>query len=208
MDTNSEVALTGTVRMIAPVSVVPVTAADERRRWNAYVARYHPQGYRRPFGAHQRYLVVGAGGRRLGCLLFAASAWALAARDRWIGWSARDRAQRLNLVVANTRFVLFPWVQVKNLASRALALVAKRIRRDWEQRYGYAPVLLETFVDPAHYHGTCYKAANWIELGVTTGRGRMDRHLQYLSTPRVIYVYPLVPGWRSVLRGEGDESLA
>ena len=205
--TEAEALVTGTVRTIAPVSVVPVTEGADRRRWNGYVAGYHPQGYRRPFGAHQRYFVVGAGERRLGCLLFAASAWALAARDRWIGWTVQDRRQRLPLVVANTRFVLFPWVRVKNLASTALALVAKRIRCDWAQRYGYAPVLLETFVDRAHYHGTCYKAANWIEVGVTTGRGRMDRHLQYLSTPRVIYVCPLVRGWRSVLRGEDDESL-
>lgn len=207
-DTDAEALVTGTVREIGPVAVVPVTETGEMRRWNGYVARYHPQGYQRPFGAHQRYFVMGAGERRLGCLLFAASAWALAARDRWIGWTARDRAQRLNWVVANTRFVLFPWVQVKNLASTALARVARRIRADWQARYGYGPVLLETFVDPARFRGTCYQAANWIRVGETTGRGRMDRETRYLSTPRVIYVYPLVPGWRSVLRGERDESIS
>jgi hypothetical protein len=147
--------------------------------------------------------VIGAGGRRLGCLLFASSAWALADRDRWIGWRERDRAQRLNWVVANTRFLLFPWVRVKNLASTALSLVARRIRQDWLQRYGYAPVLLETFVEADRYSGTCYRAANWIRLGETAGRGRMDRHTRRLSTRKLIYVYPLVEDFRSFLRGEG-----
>jgi hypothetical protein len=207
-ETDAEAAVRGTVRTIAPVAVTPVMEAAERRRWNAYVARYHPQGYRRPFGAHQRYFVVGAGERRLGCVLFAASAWALRARDLWIGWSARDRAERLHLVVANTRFILFPWVQVKNLASTVLSLVVKRVGTDWHARYGYAPVLLETFVDPAHYRGTCYQAANWIRLGVTTGRGRMDRRTQYLSTPREIYVYPLRADWQAALRGATDASVS
>jgi len=139
----------------------------------------------------------------LGCLLFASSAWALAERDRWIGWTERDRAQRLNWVVANTRFLLFPWVKVRNLASTVLSLVTRRIRSDWQERYGYAPVLLETFVEAERYRGTCYQAANWIRLGETAGRGRMDRHTRHLSTPKWIYVYPLVEDFRAFLRGEG-----
>jgi hypothetical protein len=202
-ETDPEPELTGTVRNVAPVAVKPATEKAEMRLWNAYIQRYHGLGYRRPFGAHQRYFVLGAGIRRLGCLLFASSAWALAERDRWIGWTERDRAQRLNWVVANTRFLLFPWVKVKNLASTALSLVAKRIRQDWQQRYGYAPVLLETFVEADRYQGTCYQAANWIRLGETAGRGRMDRHTRHLSTPKLIYVYPLVEDFRSFLRGEG-----
>lgn len=203
-ETDPEEELTGTVRDVAPVAVNPVIEKEEMRMWNAYVQRYHVLGYRRPFGAHQRYFVVGAGERRLGCLLFAASAWALADRDRWIGWTEQDRAQRLNWVVANTRFLLFPWVKVKNLASTTLSLVAKRIRQDWQQRYGYAPVLLETFVEADRYLGTCYKAANWIRLGETAGRGRMDRHTRRLLGRKLIYVYPLVDDFRSFLRGEGS----
>ncbi len=159
------------------------------------------KGDKRPFGAHQRYFLVGRGGRRLGCLLFASSAWALRERDAWIGWTERDREQRLNWVVANSRFLIFPWVRVRNLASKALSLAAQRIRKDWEERYGYGPVLLETFVEVARYRGTCYQAANWIRLGETCGRGRMDRHTRYLSTPRAIYVYPLVPEFRAFLQG-------
>lgn len=201
-ETDAEGDLTGTVRDVAPVEVRPVTERVEMRLWNAYVQRYHVLGFRRPFGAHQRYFVMGAGGRRLGCLLFASSAWALAERDRWIGWRERDRAQRLNWVVANTRFLLFPWVKVRNLASTALSMVIRRIRSDWQERYGYAPVLLETFVEGDRYRGTCYQAANWIRLGDTAGRGRMDRYNRHLSTPKLIYVYPLVEDFRSILRGE------
>ena len=204
-ETDPEGELKGTVRDLGPVAVKPVTEKPEMRLWNAYVQRYHVLGYRRPFGAHQRYFVTGAGGRRLGCLLFASSAWALSERDRWIGWTERDRAQRLNWVVANTRFLLFPWIQVKNLASTSLSLVAKRIRQDWQERYGYAPVLLETFVEADRYRGTCYQAANWIRLGETAGRGRMDRHGRHLSTLKLIYVYPLVANFRSFLRQEGHE---
>lgn len=202
--TDPEKELSGTVRNLEPVEVAPVLGREAIRLWNEYVERYHGLGYKRPFGAHQRYFIVDGSGRRLGCLMFAASAWALSERDEWIGWSARDRAQRLNGVVANTRFLIFPWVRVRNLASAALSRVAARIGRDWQERYGYAPVLLETFVDAELYRGTCYQAANWIRLGMTAGRGRMDQHTRYLSTPKIIYVYPLVQDFQMVLRGDGS----
>ena len=205
-ETDPEDEIFGTVRDVAPIELEPVAGKEQIRLWNEYVHRYHPLGYKRPFGAHQRYFIVGSLSRRLGCLLFASSAWALSERDAWIGWTERDRAQRLNWVVANTRFLLFPWVRVKNLASKALSLAAKRIGQDWQRRYGYAPVLLETFVDVEQYRGTCYKAGNWIRLGETAGRGRMDRHKRYLSTPKAIYVYPLVADFRSFLRGESHRT--
>jgi hypothetical protein len=199
--TDAEKELTGTVRDFEPVEVMPVMGREAIRLWNEYVERYHGLKYKRPFGAHQRYFIVDGAGRRLGCLLFAAAAWALSERDEWIGWSERDRAQRLNWVAGNTRFLIFPWVRVRNLASAALARAAARIGRDWQERYGYTPVLLETFVDAELYRGTCYRAANWIRLGMTAGRGRMDRRTQYLSTPKIIYVYPLTPDFRRVLGG-------
>ena len=202
--TEPEPEIVGGVAEVTPVEVQPVRDKEAVGLWNEYVQRYHSLGSKRPFGAHPRYFVLGRGGMRLGCLLFAASAWALEKRDTWIGWTARDRVQRLHRVVGNTRFLLFPWVHLKNLASKALSLVAQRIREDWQQRYGYRPVLLETFVDVEHYRGTCYQAANWIALGQTQGRGRMDRHTQYLSRPRWIYVYPLVREFRAVLCGSGQ----
>ena len=203
--TDPEAELVGTVRDFGPIEVQPTTTTELMRLWNEYVERYHRLHYKRPFGAHQRYFIVDKSRRRLGCLLFASSAWALAERDRWIGWTERDRQLRLNLVVANTRFLIFPWAHIKNLASTALSLAAKRIRQDWQSRYGYGPVLLETFVEPDHYRGVSYQAANWIRLGVTTGRGRMDRRTKYLSTPKLIYVYPLVEDFRAFLRGGRHE---
>jgi len=119
--TDPEGEIVGTVRDVAPVELEPVREKEAMRLWNEYVQRYHPLGYRRPFGAHQRYFLVGRGRRRLGCLLFAA-AWALRERDDWIGWTAQDRAQRLHRVVGNTRLLLFPWVRIRNLASKALVL--------------------------------------------------------------------------------------
>src|SRR5207249_2006686 len=137
----AEEEIAGTVREVGPVEVQPVGGKEARQLWNEYVQRYHPLGYKRPFGAHQRYFLVGRGGRRMGCLLFASSAWALRERDAWIGWTERDRQQRLNWVVANTRFLIFPWVRVRNLASKALSLAAQRIRKDWEERWRAAKEL-------------------------------------------------------------------
>lgn len=198
----------GQITDFEPIDLEPVRNRADIRLWNEYVHRYHALGYKRPFGAHQRYFIISKDNRehRLGCLLFSASAWALAARDEWIGWSKVDRSLRLNLIVNNTRFLIFPWVRVKNLASKALSLAAKRIRCDWQARYGYSPVLLETFVDMEKYHGTCYKAANWVLLGQTAGRGRMDRYTKHLSTPKLIYMYPLRRDYWAILRGESGDA--
>jgi hypothetical protein len=188
-----------------PLAVEPVQAkSSDFMLWNEYIHRYHTLGYKTPFGAHQRYFIVSGSGEKLGCLLFAAAAWALAPRDEWIGWSEVDRSLKLNLVVNNTRFLVFPWVKLKNLASRALSLAVKRIRHDWQARYCYSPVLLETFVDASKYRGTCYRAANWIFLGQTAGRGRMDRYKKRLLTRKDIYVYPLVSDFRDHLQGEAN----
>jgi len=202
--TGAEPEITGNVSDVAPIELESVRKREDIRLWNEYVERYHILGYKRPFGAHQRYFIRSGAPerRRLGCMLFSASAWALAERDAWIGWNKEKRSQRLHLIVNNTRFLIFPWVRVKNLASKALSLAAKQVRRDFKERYGYEPVLLETFVDVEHYEGTCYKAANWISLGLTAGRGRMDRYTQYLSTPKQIFMYPLVPDFRAHLCGE------
>ena len=196
----------GTVSNVTPVHLEIASTKESRQLWNEYIERYHKLGYKRPFGAYQRYFIVGStpkGSRYLGALLFSASAWALAERDQWIGWMEADRSQRLNLIVNNTRFLILPWVKVKNLASHVLAMAAKQIPTDWRKQYGYAPVLLETFVDTQHYKGTCYRAANWIEVGQTAGRGRMDRYAQYPSTPKRIFMYPLRQDFRDILCAKG-----
>jgi len=195
--------LEGTLRDLGAVYLEPVMGRDAIGYWNEYVHRYHVLGYRRPFGSHQRYFILSEkAAKPLGCLLFAAAAWALSPRDRWIGWEESDRSQRLNLILNNSRYLIFPWVRVKNLASKVLSLAAKRIRDDWQYRYGYCPVLLETFIDPEEYRGTCYRAANWIYLGRTQGRGRMDRYKKRLLSRKDIYVYPLIRNFHASLRGE------
>lgn len=203
--TESEAEIRGTVSELGRIQLEAVRSQEDMRLWNEYVERHHILGYKRPFGAHQRYFIWSGSEpkRRLGCLLFSASAWALADRDAWIGWSKEDRSQRLHLIVNNTRFLIFPWVKVKNLASKSLSLAAKQVPLDWKERYGFEPVMLETFVDVEKYKGTCYQAANWIKLGLTVGRGRMDRHHQQLSSPKQIYMYPLRRDFRTVLGEKG-----
>jgi hypothetical protein len=156
-----------------------------------YLQRYHYLGYRTPVGANLRYFVQAANGRILACLQWSSPAWTMAARDRWIGWNSRQRARNLQYIVNNSRFLILPWVQVKGLASSILARTARQLPLDWQQHYGYSPLLLETLVDAAHFRGTCYRAANWLCLGETTGRGRMDCHHKALAPTKLIFVFPL-----------------
>lgn len=201
VELEEQAILSGTVAEHVPITVEAVLDPAEMRLWNSYIERYHMLGYKRPFGAHQRYFIYSdtASKQRLGCLLFSASAWALKERDTWIGWDKKARSQRLHFIVNNTRFLIFPWVKIKNLASKALALASRQVCIDWQERYGFAPVLLETFVDTAHYIGTCYKAANWMDLGLTAGRGRMDRYNEHALSRKRIFVYPLQKDFKQQL---------
>jgi hypothetical protein len=147
-----------------------------------------------PFGASLRYLVRSerAPQKVLACLLWSSPAWRMAARDGWIGWSDQERARNLQYIVNNSRFLILPWVRVKGLASKILARCARQLPADWERLYGYRPLLLETLVEAERFRGTCYRAANWIALGQTTGRGRMDReHEAHGAAVKDLYVYPL-----------------
>ena len=175
-----------------------VKTKEDSRLWNEAVSRFHYLGYRRLPGAQLRYLIESARGL-LGVLGFGASAWKAAPRDRWIGWSDAQRKARLHLVVNNARFLILPWVRSQNLASWALSRCARRLPSDWQERYGYRPVLLETFVERGRFHGTCYKAANWRYLGDTQGRGKLDRHRKAALPVKKIYVYPLGESFREVL---------
>jgi hypothetical protein len=159
--------------------------------WRQFIERYHYLGCRVPVGAHLRYFVYSAKGQILACLLWTSPAWKMAARDRWIGWTADQRARNLQYIVNNSRFLILPWVEVKALASTILARSARQLPHDWSKHYGYTPLLLETLVDVTRFNGTCYRAANWIALGQTTGRGRMDRHHKTLGTLKQIFVLPL-----------------
>jgi hypothetical protein len=159
--------------------------------WRQYIQRYHYLGWRVPVGAHLRYFVYSAQGQILACLLWTSPAWKMAARDRWIGWNPDQRKRNLQFIVNNSRFLILPWVKVKGLASTILARSARQLPHDWHQHYGYTQLLLETLVDVTRFNGTCYRAANWITLGQTIGRGRMDRHRQARGTLKRIFVLPL-----------------
>jgi Druantia protein DruA len=174
-----------------PLELILVEGKADSRRWREQVERYHYLGCCVPFGAHLRYWVRHRD-RELACLLWTSPAWKMQARDEWIGWSDAQRRRNLQAIVNNGRFLILPWVRVKGLASKTLALSARQMPRDWEIRYGCRPLLLETLVDAARFRGTCYRAANWIPVGQTSGRGRMDRmHQAHGQAVKDIYVYPL-----------------
>ena len=151
--------------------------------WNELIERHHYLGYKPLPGAQIRYFVF-AGPHLLAALGFGASAWKVAPRDKFIGWSDRERVRNLHLVVNNARFLILPWIASHNLASRILSGAAKRLGQDWQDSYGYRPVLLETFVDKTRFRGTCYRAANWTCVGSTQGRGKLDRYNPGLLTCR------------------------
>jgi len=179
-----------------------VSSEEGKGLWNEYVERYHYLGYKKPFGCVLRYFVVSERGP-LGCLMMAGAAKSIGVRDRWIGWTERQRLRNLPWLISNNRFLIFPWVEVEHLASHVLGQLARRVRADWESRWGYAPVLMETFVDPVRYRGTCYRAAGWICLGQTTGEGLRRPGREYTTTPKMIYVRPLIGEFRKQLCSEG-----
>ncbi|MDP7132510.1 MAG: DUF4338 domain-containing protein [Planctomycetota bacterium] len=190
--------LVGKLDDVSPIQLEIVEGRDRVKLWNEYLDRHHYLGYSKPFGCTIRYFIVCDKGR-LGCLLVAGASRAIKARDEWIGWDKLRRQQNLPWMLNNTRFLIFPWVEIRHLASHVLGQLAKRIREDWQQRWGYEPLLMETFVDPAEYSGTCYRAAGWVELGRTTGQGLRRKGCAYTTTPKLIYVKPLSKDFRERL---------
>jgi hypothetical protein len=186
------------LKELLPLNLIIVKTKEQRQLWYEYIDRYHYLGYQLPFGAQLRYFIQsGATDDILGCFQFSSPAWKMAPRDKWIGWTDEQRQVNLQKIINNSRFLIFPWVEVKNLASSALALVARVAPKDWQRFYGHRPVLMETLVDGKRFKGTCYKAANWIHMGKTTGRGRMDRaNINFGAAVKEIYVYPLMPQFR------------
>lgn len=172
------------------------------RRWNEFVGRHHYLGYKMLPGAQIRYFIMD-GERVLGAMGFGAAAWKVAPRDNFIGWSHEERERGLHLIVGQSRFLILPWVRCQNLASKTLSLVSRRLPGDWESLYGFSPVLLESFVDTTKFHGTCYKASNWVNVGNTQGRGKLDRYSKFAKSVKSIWLRPLAPDFRRQLRGCG-----
>ena len=188
------------VGMLSDLHLEQVARRKDSHLWNEYIERYHYLGYQPLPGAQLRYFAR-AGGRILALFGFVAAAWKTAPRDRFIGWSAMQRQSRLHLIVNNARFLILPWVRSPNLASRLLAMAARRLADDWQQRYAYRPVLLETFVETPRFRGTCYKAANWLYLGQTQGRGKLDVDKTARLPKKSVWVHPLVRDFRRILCG-------
>jgi Domain of unknown function (DUF4338) len=183
---------------IAPLRLVPVTSRAGSARYNQLIREHHYLGYTPLAGAQIRYLVQARPGT-VAALGFGAAAWKCAPRDTHIGWDPPTRQANLHLVAGNARFLILPHVHVPNLASAILARAARQLPADWQDRYGYAPVLLETFVDTNRFTGASYQAANWTWAGYTKGRGKLDRSHQHAQPVKDVYLYPLRPDYRRIL---------
>ena len=203
-DTQPQPHIVDPVHELMPLRIDRIDAKNKAasRRCNTFILRYHYLGFQRTPGANLRYRVCAADGRELAYLIWGSAAWKTAPRDRWIGWTESQRRERLHLIVNNTRFLILPWVHSANLASHLLALFIRRLPTDWNDRFGYRPVLAETFVDTTRYTGHCYLASNWKNLGQTTGRSKWDR-FNTLSVPKKdVWVFPLVKNPSRILNGE------
>jgi len=190
----------GTLRDLRPLSVsVVAPGSADLRLFNGLLARYHYLGHRNTVGENLRYLVRDRQGRPVACALFGSAAWKCADRDAFLGWERVARERNLQGLTNNTRFLVLPWVGVPHLASHVLGLIARRIRADWQAKYGHPVQALETFVDRDRFKATCYRAANWLRLGATRGRTRNDRAHRIRAAVKDVYLYPLVADFRREL---------
>ena len=181
-------------------SVTEVSRDPARRTvFESLLAQEHYLSYRSTVGENLKYLLCLADGRPVAAWLFGAAAWRCEARDQWIGWSQTQRASGLQKITNNTRVLIPQWVRVDGLASWGWARVRRRLRRDWLAKYGHAVEVVETFVDRSRFHGGCYKASNWLGVGLTRGRGRQDRHNQNALSIKAVYVCELNPRSREKL---------
>ena len=189
---HDQTLIEGPLGCLRPIRLEPLTeGATEALLFKFLLQRYHYLGHRNCVGQNLKYLARDRRGRPLACLLFGAAAWKAAARDRWIGWDAQKRERHLGLLSNNARFIVLPWVRVPHLASHLLGLAAARLSADWQQKYGQPIYLLETFVEAPRFAGTCYRAAGWVPVGLTTGRTRNDDGRQPRAVPKAIYLKAL-----------------
>ena len=191
--------ITGKLAALTPVRVLPVANDAQAQLFRGLMQSHHYLGYSGPVGQNLRYLAWDRHDRPLGGLLFGAAAWRLACRDRFIGWDDTIRAQGLSRIANNMRFLILPWVRVPHLASHLLGQVSRRLSPDWQQQYGHSIALLETFVDSSRFRGTCYRAANWIHVGETTGRSRNHRPGRLRVPVKAVWLYPLQRAFRTRL---------
>jgi len=183
---------------LRPLQFQLVRRTADEPLFNSLMEQHHYLGYEQPVGEHLKYLVW-ANGRPIACLAWSSAPRHLASRDHYIGWSAEARRRNIRLLAYNTRFLILPWVRVEHLASHILSRMAARISDDWQQAYGHPVYFLETFIDPERFRGTCYRAANWVVLGRTTGRGKQSNSYVPNRSIKEVLGYPLSPEFRDLL---------
>jgi len=184
---------------IQPLKIQQVRRTSYEKLFNSLIDRHHYLGYCHPVGEHLKYIVF-TEGRPVACLSWSSAPRHIGCRDKFIGWSADIRKKNLQLIAYNSRFIILPWVQLRNLASHVLGKVAKVVSADWERVYSHPIYFLETFIDTEKFKGTCYKAANWIYLGNTTGRGKNDQTHKVNRSIKAVWGYPLSVGFQEVLQ--------
>ncbi len=185
-------------KLLQPIEIEQVRRTADEPLFNSLIEHHHYLGYEQPVGEHLKYLAW-SGGRPIACLAWSSAPRHLGSRDRYIGWSAEARRANIRFIAYNTRFLILPWVRVPHLASHLLGRVTSRLKRDWEQMYSHPVYFAETFIDPGRFRGTCYRAANWKLLGVTTGRGKND-HTNRPNRPiKEVFGYALDPRFRKLL---------
>ncbi|MGD0601449.1 MAG: Druantia anti-phage system protein DruA [Terriglobales bacterium] len=188
----------GPLQVLTPLEFVPVRRTAEEPLFNSLLEQYHYLGYEQPVGEHLKYLVK-SNGQAIACLAWSSAPRHLGCRDRFIGWSAEARRRNVHLLAYNTRFLILPWVRVNHLASHILGQMAKLVPRDWQRLYAHPIYWLETFIDPARFHGTCYRAANWQVLGLTSGRGHNAPTMQPTRPVKQMLGLPLHRRFRELL---------
>lgn len=198
-DTDPQSPIQTPVHLLGELKFSLVTSKNSRL-WNEYIQRYHYLGYTPLPGAQLRYFVT-MNEQIIALLGFGASAWQAAPRDNFIGWEHEQRIKGLPLIVNNARFLILPWVQSKNLASKILSIIARKLPIDWPERYNIQPVLMETFVESGRFVGACYRAANWIHVGQTKGRGKLGPSGIQSVPIKEIFLYPLIRNFRAALKG-------
>jgi hypothetical protein len=192
----------GSLCHLQPLEFELVRRTGKERLWNSLLEEHHYLGYEQPVGEHLKYLVMGQG-RPIACLAWSSAPRHLGSRDRYIGWSAEARRRNVRFLAYNTRFLILPWVKVEHLASHILGRMAWRISADWQRVYGHPIYFLETFVDPERFRGTCYRAANWVVLGKTTGRGKQCNSYVPNRSIKEVLGYPLTKQFRELLMERG-----
>ena len=184
---------------LRPLSVRQVRRTSDESLFNSLIEHHHYLGYEQPVGEHLKYLVW-AQGRPIACMAWSSAPRHLGSRDRHIGWSAEARRRNIRFIAYNTRFLILPWVQVPHLASHILGRIASTLSKDWEQLYGHPVYFAETFIEPGRFRGTCYRAANWKLMGLTTGRGKDSTSKRPNRSIKEVLGYPLTPHFRELLK--------